>query len=455
VLTLTPPVKYNIDMLTRRTTFRLYPSATQTKQLYDWRRMHQALYNAALYNRKTQYQKFGHSVDYFEQQNCLPAFKEVWPEYKALGSQALQATLKRVDLAFQRFFSGLGGYPKFKSARHYRGWTYPSAAGWKVEGAGGNGHLTISKLGRIQMRGQARTWGTPTTCTVFFEHGNWYASITVLCTPVRLTGTGSVGIDLGCKEAVTLSTAEQFSKPAFLKESQKKVKLLSKKLRRKRSPNWKKKVRSEGDLCKVASSSHSVKASRRWKKHCQVLSQLQRKVARQREDWQHKVTSQIVSGNSLIAGEQLSVKNMTRKASKGSKRKAQKAGLNRSMLEVGFGTINKMLEYKSTEAGGFYLESPTRQLKPSQRCAKCWELTPKTLADRVHICQHCGHQEDRDLNAAQVNLIWARGQELSSSGAESPSSTSRASMKQLGALKRQKLHASSEAETLRSACGGE
>jgi putative transposase len=355
-----------------------------------------------------------------------------------LGSQALQATLKRIDLAFLRFFDGLGGYPKFKSARHYRGWTYPGIAGWKVEGKGGNGHLTISKLGRIQMRGTARTWGTPTTCTVFFEHGNWYASITVLCTPVRLTNIGSVGIDLGCKEAVTLSTGEQFSQPEFLKESQKKVKATSKKLRRKRSPNWKKKV----------------KASRRWKKHRQIVSKLQRKVARQREDWQHKLTSNIVSGNSLIAGEQLSVKNMTRKAKKGSKRKAQKAGLNRSMLEVGFSTISKMLAYKSAEAGGFYLESPTRQLKPSQRCAKCWELTPKTLADRVHICQHCGHQEDRDVNAAQVNLIWARGQELSSLGAESPSSTSRGSMKQLGALKRQKLQANSKAETTRSACGG-
>jgi putative transposase len=400
--------------------------------------MHQALYNAALYNRKTQYQKFGHSVDYFEQQNCLPAFKEVWTEYKALGSQALQATLKRIDLAFLRFFGGLGGYPKFKSARHYRGWTYPGIAGWKVEGAGGNGHLTISKLGRIQMRGQARTWGTPTTCTVFLEHGKWYASITVLCTPIRLTDTGAVGIDLGCKEAITLSTGEQFSKPEFLKESQKKVKLSSKKLRRKRSPNWKKKI----------------KASRRWKKHRQIVSKLQRKLARQREDWQHKVTSNIVSGNSLIAGEQLSVKNMTRKAKKGSKRKAQKAGLNRSMLEVGFSTISKMFAYKAAEAGGFYLESPTRQLKPSQRCAKCWELTPKTLADRVHVCQHCGHREDRDINAAQVNLIWARGQELSSPGAESPSSTSRGSMKQLGALKRQKLQANSEAETTRSACGG-
>lgn len=128
---------------------------------------------------------------------------------------------------------------------------------------------------------------------------------------------------------------------------------------------------------------------------------------------------------------------MTRK---GKGRKRQKAGLNRSILDVGFGMIGQMFTYKEAEAGGFYVESPTRSLKPTQRCAKCWELTPKTLADRIHICSNpnCKHTEDRDINAAQVNLIWARGQELSSLDAESPSSTSCGSMKQLGARKRRK-----------------
>jgi putative transposase len=84
-------------------------------QLHYWRRLHCGLYNAAVYNRKTQYQKFNHSVDYFEQQNSLPEFKEVLTEYKPFGSDALKATLKRVDFAFVRFFKGLGGYPKFKA----------------------------------------------------------------------------------------------------------------------------------------------------------------------------------------------------------------------------------------------------------------------------------------------------------------------------------------------------
>jgi putative transposase len=415
-------------MVTRRVTYRLYPSRHQEAQLHQWRRMHCALYNAALADRKTSYQKLGVSVGYFDQQNRLPEFKQVWPEYVELGSHALQATLKRVDFAYSRFFKGLGGYPKFKASRRFSGWTYPCKAGWKAQTNGTHGQLSLTNLGMVRMRGQARTWGTPTTCTILHRHGKWYASITVQCEPARATGDAAVGIDLGCKEAVTLSTGEQIHKPEFVADGDKAVKRASKQLRHKRAPNRVKRV----------------KASRRWRKYQGIKSRLQRQVTRQRENWLHQITSDIVSGNSLIAGEQLNVQGMTRKAKKGSKRKAQKAGLNRSILSVGFGMIGGMLGYKSAEASGFYVESPTRQLKPTQRCAKCWELTPKTLRDRVHSCSNpqCGHVEDRDVNAAQVNLIWARGQELASLVVESASSTACGSMRQLAAKKRQKPCAS-------------
>ena len=421
-------------MLTRRVTYRLYPNNAQATKLHWARKMHCDLYNAAIADRRTQYKRFGHSVDYLEQQNSLPAFKEVWHEYKEFGCHTLQATLKRVDFAYKRFFKGLGGYPKFQTKRFYRGWTYPSLQSWKPSTSGTNGSIELRDLGMaLTMRGQARTWGEPTTCTIFFHQGNWFASITVKCLPRRDTGSNAIGIDLGCKDAVTLSTGEKIAKPKFIKEGQRRVKATSKRLRRKRAPNRNKKI----------------KASRRWKRESLKVSQLQRKVARQREDWLHQTTSSIVSANSLVAGEQLNVNRMTRKG----KRKC-KRGLNRSILEVGFGTIGDLLDYKLKEANGVYLESPTRTLKPTQRCAQCWELTPKLLSDRVHLCQQCQHTEDRDVNAAQVNLAWARGQELSSISVESPSSTSCApnsaavrrqpttgsgSMKQLGALKRKKL----------------
>jgi putative transposase len=68
---------------------------------------------------------------------------------------------------------------------------------------------------------------------------------------------------------------------------------------------------------------------------------------------------------------------------------------------------HQMLAYKAVEAGTRLHLSNTRQLKPSQRCAVCWELTPKTLAQREHVCGHCGHTMQRDQNSALVVLIDA------------------------------------------------
>ncbi|MBC6418193.1 MAG: transposase, partial [Prochloron sp. SP5CPC1] len=270
--------------------------------------MHCELYNAAIANRRTQYKRFGHSVDYFEQQNSLPAFKEVWPEYKELGSTSLQATLKRVDFAYRRFFQGLGKYPKFKAKRRYRGWTYPSKANWKVHSNMGiNGSLELRHLKLcIPMRGRARTWGVPTTCTIFKDQNKWYASITVDCFPERETGTSAIGLDFGCKVAIATSNREFIASPKFQAKAACKIKELSKQLRRKRRPERRK-----------------VRASRRWRKFRAKISKVQKKVSNQRHDWSHKVAAQIVSSNSLVATEKLNLKGMTRKG-KG-KRKRQKA----------------------------------------------------------------------------------------------------------------------------------
>ncbi len=409
-------------IVTRRVTFRLYPKPAQEHKLYEWRRLHCYLYNSALADRKDSYQKLGKSVSYFDQQNRLPEFKTVWDEFKPLGSQALQATLKRVDLAFGKFFSSQAKYPRFKSIRNYSGWTYPAKAGWKAESDGTNGYLNISNLGRIQIRGQARTWGTPTTCIIVYRHGKWYASITMQCEPVRETSDGAVGIDFGVLTAISLSDGTKIENPRYFATTQGKVKQASKQKRRKRAPNYQKKI----------------KASSRWRKAQKRVSKLTRKVSRQRLDWMHKTTAQIVSRNSLVVGEKLNLKGMTRKAKKG-KRKRQKAGLNRSILDVGMGTMAQMLDDKEAEAGGFYIESPTQPLKPSQRCPECWQVKPKTLDQRIHQCE-CGYVENRDVAAARVNLLWGLGTDLCKRGSQASTSNPQATggWKQAWEKKRQK-----------------
>jgi putative transposase len=424
---------------TRRITFRLYPNQTTELKLRYHRKLHKDLYNAAVNNRFTQYQKFNHKVDYFEQQNCLPAFKEVWIEYKELPSHALQATLKRVDFAFERWFKGLGKRPRFKSIRHYSGWTYPDCAGFKVESNGENGYLNLSKIGKIQMRGQAKYWGKPTTCTIVCRHGKWYASITVnvleQALKPEILPVGAIGIDLGCTSALSITDGEnhhQIDAPQFLRNAEHKIKKASKDKRRKRPPNRNKKI----------------KASRRFKKAQSKISKLTRKVGNQRHNWVHQVAAEIISGNSFVATEKLEVKNMTGKAKRG-KRKKQKAGLNKSILDVGFGMLRASIKYKIEQIGGVFIEVPTRQVKPSQTCPQCGHQHKKTLDIRVHECGVCGYVQDRDIAAAEVMLYWAKGI-LPGLGtnlvdAESPSSTAftskrkqAGSMRQLGTKKRQK-----------------
>lgn len=397
------------------------------------------LYNAAVNNRFTQYQIYNHRIDYFEQQNCLPAFKEVWIEYKELPSHALQATLKRVDFAFERWLKGLAKRPRFKSIRHYSGWTYPDCAGFKVESDGENGYLNLSKIGRIQMRGQAKYWGKPTTCTILYRNGKWYASITVnvldqVLKP-EILPVGAIGIDLGCNSALSITDGDnhqQIDAPKFLRNAEHLIKKASKEKRRKRQPFRKKKIF----------------ASRRWKKAVIKVSKLKRKVANQRQNWVHQVAAQITSSNRMVATEKLEVKNMTAKAKKG-KRKKQKTGLNKSILDVGFGMLRSTIKYKVEQIGGVFVEVPTRQVKPSQTCPKCGNQRKKTLNIRVHECSVCNYRQNRDIAAAEVMLYWAKGI-LPGSGtvlvdAESPSSTASTSqsklagsMRQLGAKKRQK-----------------
>jgi putative transposase len=446
-------------------TFRLYPNQTTESKLRYHRKLHKDLYNAAVNNRFTQYQKFNHKVDYFEQQNCLPAFKEVWVEYKELPSHALQATLKRVDFAFERWFKGLCKRPRFKSIRHYSGWTYPDPAGFKVESNGENEYLNLSKIGKIwlnatlryQMRGQAKYWGKATTCTIVFRNGKWYASITVnvleqVLKP-EILPIGAVGIDLGCKSALSITDGEnhqQIDAPKFYRIAEQKIKKVSKEKRRKRAPNRNKKI----------------KASRRFKKSQVKVSKLARKVANQRQNWVHQVAVEIISSNSFIATEKLEVKNMTSKAKKG-KRKKQKAGLNKSILDVGFGMLRNTIKYKVEQIGGVFVEVPTRQVKPSQTCPKCGNQHKKTLDIRVHQCGVCGYIQDRDIAAAEVMLYWAKGTlpglgtslvDADLSGSTSRTRKKAGSMRQLGEKKRQKSQsnfANNKLEDVETSSSGE
>ncbi|GBF83338.1 transposase [Aphanothece sacrum FPU3] len=386
-------------------------------------------------------------MTYLQQQNVLPAFKEDWPEYKELHSQTLQATLKRVDLSYNRFFKGLSKRPKFQSIRNYSGWTYPAYSGWKALTNGKHGQVVLNDLGiNIRIRGQVHQWGTPTTLTIIYKPylNQWYASFTVnVEVPNSKFGSEStlsyqsiLAVDLGTQTALTGYDGEDFielENPRFVRQSEEKVQRLSKKLRRKRSPNHNKKI----------------PASKRWKKARKQVSKLQRKVANQRKNWQHQVTREIASRYDIVVTEKLETKNMTRKAKKGSKRKHQKPRLNRSILDVGFGTLNQQITYKVQSKGGLVIFLPTKKIKPSQRCPQCGTVHKHwaDLSNRYHICDNCHFEKGRDKSSVMVmynvvtNQQTGLGTRLEIVDLTISTSKTRkhtGSMKQMGEMKRQK-----------------
>jgi putative transposase len=435
-------------MATRRYTFRLYPKKSQEAKLFEARRLHAYLYNACVSHRRFEWKKNRKSVSYFEQQNCLPEFKDCWVEYKQLHSGSLQATVKRVQYAYDSFFHALRGYPKFKSIRNYSGWTYPGKSGWKVDSNGFQGTLTLNDLKvNLRMRGQAKVWGIPTTLTIVYRSHTrqWFASITVNIPDVNakygseseLEYESIIAYDLGCATALTTYNGKEFEEitnPRFTQKTESEIKKQSKKLKRKRSPNRKK----------------GIKASNRWRKNRKRVSKLQRSCANQRKNWQHQITSDIASRYDIGVTEKLNTKRMTKKA-KTNKGRKQKAGLYKSILSVGFGELNKMLTYKIEQKGGLMIILEPKKIKPSQRCPNCGKVHKKwaELSNRYHHCNNCGFDIPRDKGSVMVMYNVATNQQkglgtsLSKRGCLS--STSRDSkrkhtgaMKQLGQMKRQK-----------------
>jgi putative transposase len=157
------------------------------------------------------------------------------------------------------------------------------------------------------------------------------------------------------------------------------------------------------------------KFSRGWRIANKKIALLHSKVARQRKDFQHKLSAKLVGQASAIFTEHLRVKNLTRRPKSKydtaagqylSNGAAAKAGLNKAILDGAPATFLGMLRYKAAEAGTCtYVEAPTHTVKPSQTCHACGRREKKRLEQRWHACS-CGAQCSRDANSALVLLQW-------------------------------------------------
>jgi len=384
----------------RKVTFKLYPTKQEAERLTCWLSLHCELYNAALQERIEAYRKNGTTISYYDQQNALPQIKADRPEFIELGSHALQQTLRRLDLAFQAFFRRVKagekpGFPRFKSCKRFSGFSYPDPAGWKLHQEGKRGGMLRLGSGkqamRIRLRGKHRFGDDvrPNDLTVMRKQGEWLASITLRvsttsCARVR-TDHQHRGIDFGVTDWATFDNGEAIANPRWTQTELPRLADLQRQRARKR------------------------KGSLRFKRLTRKIGRLYDLIANQRREFVHQETTKLIKTSAVIATEQLAPKNMSRSArgttANPGKKVRQKSGLNREILSAAFGMAHQMLSYKAVEAGTRVHLANTRKLKPSQRCAQCWRIVPKTLTQRIHDCPHCGLVMPRDRNSAMVVLM--------------------------------------------------
>ncbi|WP_081577053.1 RNA-guided endonuclease InsQ/TnpB family protein [Acidithiobacillus thiooxidans] len=418
-------------MLNRKVTYRLYPNVEQEARLQETLGLHQRLYNTALEERIRAYQETGKGLSFADQCKVLTQWRKAVPALAGLNAQSEQVTLKRLHLAFQHFFRRVKndetpGFPRFKNIHRYPGWGYKTHGdGWKLhpsQGAspgqpGAHGKIYLQGIGLVPMRGKPRTAGDPVTCEILHKAGKWYASVTLeMETVQRERGTEMAAFDWGLTDFLTIATpqgVETVANPRHLRNQLTELKHLGQEVARK--------IRMAQ---KLSGKQKGFPVSGNLRRAIQHLSRLHAKIARQRKDFMHQTSAWLVKRFGALATEALDVKNMIHKGG------AHKKGLNREIHAAAPAAFLKMTRTKAEEAGSWYEEAPTREIKPTQRCHGCWKLpnVKKTLSDRIHRCD-CGACCGRDENAAKVLLRWLEAELTGREPSEMRSGGSFAAMK--------------------------
>jgi putative transposase len=379
--------------------FLLRPTSKQAVALDACLEDTRQLYNAALEERREAWRRGRHRVTFYSQDAQLKEIRAADPgRYGRWSFTCERAAIKRLDRAFQAFFRRVKagdkpGYPRFKG----RGW-WDSAA-WSA----GNGarwdsvpHPTVARvyfqgIGHVRVHQHRPVQGRVKTITARRESGRWYVILScddVPAEPLQPTGAAA-GIDLGVASFLTTSDGARVPNPRHLAVSADRLAAAQRDLARKK------------------------RGSTRWKEAVAKVARLHGKVRRQRLDHAHNTALALVRGHDLIVHEKLQAANMTARprphpdgsGGYGPNGAAAKAGLNKSILDAGWGLFLRILPAKAESAGRTVIAVDPRHT--SQRCAQCGHTEAGNRASQAEFrCLVCGHRAHADVNAA-INILRA------------------------------------------------
>jgi len=348
--------------------FRMYPNKQQESMLDVALETCRHLYNTALADRKNCYELEGINRSYEDQAATLTLEKKEG-KWQGVFSQVSQDVLKRVDKAFNAFFRRVKagekpGYPRFKGHGWYKSFTYPQA-GFKLDGS----KLTLSKIGSIRIFKHREVEGRIKTCTIKKDLlGHWYAVLVTEIEDIPVVEPKiTIGVDVGLKSLVALSTGETVEYPQYYVQAEEKLAVAQRNLSRKK------------------------KGSSNRKKAKAKVAKLHQTIQHHRDEFLHQVSRKLVDSADLIVFENLNISGMLKNYQ-----------LAKHIQDHAWGKLIQFTQSKAAKAGKVVELVDARYT--SQKCSQCGILVPKTLADRVHHCPKCGLEMDRDLNAS-INIL--------------------------------------------------
>lgn len=351
--------------------YRLLPTDEQAKTLDRWMGMCRFIYNLGLETKIAAWQSANKNYTAFDLMKQVTELKKtdcIWLA-ECVGL-SLEAALTNLDRAFKSFYKG-GGYPKFKNKFGRQSITFRrdvSVKGSKVR---------IPKIGLVDfIQHRPLGEGEIRTCVVSKTPANgWFISILVKDEkelPEKQPDDieNSVGVDVGIKIFATLSDGQKFDNPKYLHNQLKRLRVEQRKMQRRFVKGAKEQSKS-------------------YQKQKLIVAKLHEKIANQRKDFLHKVSTAITKQYDTVCLEDLNVTGMMKNGS-----------LSKSIADVSWSEFGRMLEYKSEWYGkniryiGLFEPS-------SKMCYECGEINQELkLSDRDWTCSFCGSKHDRDFNAA-------------------------------------------------------
>jgi putative transposase len=368
--------------------YRLKPTTEQLAQFNNFAGQCRFVWNKFLAMNKDRLHNKQKIMYYRE----MDFFTKLWKQSHEYGfirecpAHCLQQKLRDLEKAFKDCFDKSQPnkrFPRFKKKNIGDSFRFPEPKQIVVE----HGRIKLPKLGWVKFFHSQDVEGEICSATISRDGNHWYVSICVekeIIIPATLPTT-SIGLDMGIANFAALSNGILIPPVNSFQQYAKRLSILQRRLAKK------------------------VKFSNNWKKVQIKLRKLHKKIANVRCDFIHKLTTMLSKSHAMVVVEALKIRNMS-KSAKGTidspgKNVAAKTGLNKSILDQGWGEFRRQLEYKLKWLGGIYCEVTSQYT--SQRCNRCGNTNKANRPSQERFfCQACYYEEHADINAAK-NILAA------------------------------------------------